>query len=99
MHRLLLATLAAALLLLLANSLAPAGMDAPDITPTVWLYMPATLRDYPPLYECHADLYNCSDFDSQADAQECYEYCLERTGRDIHCLDGDNDGIACEHLP
>ena len=41
-----------------------------------------------------ADL-DCSDFDTQEEAQDE----LERDPSDPHGLDADNDGIACEHLP
>jgi hypothetical protein len=39
--------------------------------------------------------YNCDDFKTQKEAQEIYEKC----GTDINRLDGDKDGIVCEHLP
>lgn len=39
---------------------------------------------------------NCSNFSSQRDAQSCHNSCLLQTGRDVHNLDGDSDGIACE---
>ncbi|MBV7329181.1 excalibur calcium-binding domain-containing protein [Chloroflexi bacterium TSY] len=39
---------------------------------------------------------NCPNFSSQSEAQACYSYCLAETGQDIHGLDRDNDGIACE---
>ena len=45
---------------------------------------------------CSSNLYNCVDFNTQAEAQACYEKC---GSDDIHHLDGDNDGIACESLP
>jgi len=48
---------------------------------------------------CHADLRNCSDFATQALAQACFDHCWALTGRDIHRLDSDGDGIACESLP
>jgi len=48
---------------------------------------------------CAYDAYNCDDFSRRRDAQACYEYCLEETGRDVHRLDNDNDGEACESLP
>ncbi|WP_123533911.1 excalibur calcium-binding domain-containing protein [Halosimplex salinum] len=38
--------------------------------------------------------YDCDDFSSQRAAQEVYE---ESNG--AHGLDGDGDGVACEHLP
>lgn len=48
---------------------------------------------------CYADLYNCSDFSTQAAAQACYDHCIAQGAGDIHRLDRDNDGIACESLP
>ena len=41
---------------------------------------------------------NCSDFPRgrEIDAQACFERCMELTGRDIHGLDRDKDGGACE---
>lgn len=47
---------------------------------------------------CIADIYNCSDFATHAQAQDAYEFCLESVGKDVHRLDGDNDGHACESL-
>lgn len=48
---------------------------------------------------CAFDAYNCSDFDTQEDAQECFDYCMELVGSDVHRLDADNNGVACESLP
>ena len=48
---------------------------------------------------CAGDLYNCGDFATHEQAQACYEHCLATVGYDIHRLDGDGDGIACESLP
>lgn len=45
-----------------------------------------------------ADEYNCSDFETQQDAQMFFER-LGGTENDVHRLDGDNDGEACESLP
>jgi micrococcal nuclease len=39
--------------------------------------------------------YDCSDFDTQAAAQQV----LDETAGDPHRLDGDGDGVACETLP
>ena len=55
----------------------------------------------PPTGACNCtgpDL-NCADFSTQAEAQACFDYCKGRGYGDIHGLDGDNDGIACESLP
>jgi hypothetical protein len=50
---------------------------------------------------CSDNVYNCSDFDTQSEAQACYQYCLDTTGKDVHRLDGGRNpnGIACESLP
>lgn len=48
---------------------------------------------------CSADLYNCSSFSTQAQAQACYSHCISQGEGDIHGLDGDKDGLACEDLP
>ena len=44
-------------------------------------------------------LYNCTDFNSQNEAQAVYDMCLDQVGYDIHKLDSDGDNIACESLP
>ncbi|MFM8320957.1 MAG: hypothetical protein ACKOC5_08600 [Chloroflexota bacterium] len=36
-------------------------------------------------------------FLSVEQAQACYRYCLEQTGRDIYWLDADSDGLACDN--
>ena len=46
---------------------------------------------------CSSNTYNCSDFSSHASAQACFEYCIAQGAGDIHRLDGDNDGLACEN--
>lgn len=48
---------------------------------------------------CVEDAYNCEDFASQAAAQACHDFCMEQTGEDVHELDSDGDGVACELLP
>lgn len=52
----------------------------------------------PLIASCEAEEYNCSDFLYQAQAQDVMERCGGK-GKDIHNLDGDNDGTACEGLP
>lgn len=39
---------------------------------------------------------NCSSFAIPKDAQACYLRCMELTGLDVHDMDGDKDGTACE---
>jgi micrococcal nuclease len=54
----------------------------------------------PPKIEiiCSYNAYNCSDFSTHVEAQEVFEYC-GGVNNDIHRLDADKDGIACENLP
>ncbi|MBI4087113.1 thermonuclease family protein [Candidatus Kaiserbacteria bacterium] len=49
-------------------------------------------------YSCAEDTYNCGGFKTHAEAQSAYEAC-GGTGNDIHHLDQDGDGLACESLP
>lgn len=48
-------------------------------------------------YICNANFYNCKDFVSQSQAQDVFEFCGGKIS-DIHDLDRDNDGFACEAL-
>ena len=50
---------------------------------------------------CNADAYAClgNVFPSQAAAQACFEYCFRETSQDIHALDPNANGLACEALP
>lgn len=49
---------------------------------------------------CSANIYNCGDFTTHAEAQAIHDCCVAQVGYDIHKLDGtDNDGLACESLP
>lgn len=47
--------------------------------------------------DCSGNLYNCSDFASHAKAQGCHDSC-GGARNDIHHLDSDADGKACESL-
>jgi len=51
---------------------------------------PSLLTEARPSY----DKYNCSDFQTWEQAQEIYE----SYSNDVHDLDRDDDGIACESL-
>ncbi|MBU1110164.1 thermonuclease family protein [Patescibacteria group bacterium] len=64
-------------------------MPAPS-TPTT--KPPATTCD------CSGNIYNCPDFATHSAAQTCFEHC-GGIDNDIHGLDADKDGIACENLP
>ncbi len=52
--------------------------------------------DDPADCSCNGNYYNCDDFDSQTDAQSCYDACIADGKGDIHDLDSDSDGTACE---
>lgn len=47
---------------------------------------------------CDSNAYNCSDFKTRAEAQRVFESC-GGVSNDIHRLDGNKDGEACESLP
>ncbi len=49
-------------------------------------------------YICSYNAYNCSDFTTHAEAQAVFEKC-GGVNNDIHRLDADKDGLACESLP
>jgi hypothetical protein len=48
---------------------------------------------------CRIDKYNCENFLKQAQAQACFNFCFSLGAGDIHQLDPDHDGIACNGLP
>lgn len=47
---------------------------------------------------CTSNIYNCSDFKTQPEAQSAFEACGGSLN-DVHRLDADKDGQACESLP
>ena len=49
-------------------------------------------------YDCSHNVYNCSSFKTQAEAQHVFELC-GGDANDIHKLDRDGDGKVCESLP
>ena len=46
---------------------------------------------------CSSNTYNCGDFSTHAEAQEVFETC-GGINNDVHGLDRDEDGLACETL-
>lgn len=72
----------------------PSSTPLPTSTPT-WTPT-ATITPTVGPCNCSGDLYNCPVFPSQIDAQACYAYCLLVVGVDVHDLDRDSDGLACE---
>lgn len=70
-----------------------------DVAETTTTTETQTNQTPPPAdYECSYNAYNCSDFYTHAEAQVIYEAC-GGVNNDIHRLDRDKDGLACESLP
>ena len=48
--------------------------------------------------KCSKETYNCPDFplENGATGQDCYDYCESEGKGDVHGLDRDKDGFACE---
>lgn len=67
--------------------------EPPTVTPEPTAVPPTNT---PYTCDCSGDVYNCKSFVSDWDAQQCYRYCLNQTGVDVHDLDRDSDGNACE---
>ena len=65
------------------------------ITFLIIKFFPFGQQDTLTEYNCESDTYNCGDFLTQAEAQEVFEYCGDD---DIHRLDADGNGLACESL-
>jgi hypothetical protein len=66
-----------------------------------YLVISPTLRlalDQGVTYQCGRNAYNCSDFRTSIEAQTVYLAC-GGLGNDVHGLDDDRDGLACERLP
>lgn len=79
----------------------PLGAPTNTPTPTPEPAPPNTPIPPPPAActTCAENILNCSDFSAQAEAQACHDYCYALTGEDVHDLDRDQDGVACESLP
>lgn len=65
--------------------------------PGIWVLSDGSfvVEDDFSLNSCDHDWYDCKYYSTQEKAQMIYESC----SKDIHQLDRDNDGIACETLP
>lgn len=78
---------------------APQSLSTPVVNAT---QMPATdtsqQRATTTSANCSTNTYNCPDFSTQSEAQAVFDTCGGVTN-DIHRLDSDSDGVACETLP
>jgi len=45
---------------------------------------------------CASNKFNCPDLITKEGAQKVYDKCMQEAGSDVHNLDADNDGQACE---
>jgi hypothetical protein len=63
------------------------------MNPTLWLGVSARGG-----YQCSRNAYDCRDFRTRPEAQAAYWAC-GGLGNDVHRLDQDRDGLACERLP
>lgn len=79
-------------------TLAPSFTPIPTDTPFLLLAtQPSTSGGA--VCSCAGDTLNCSNFQTRASAQACFNYCITQGAGNIHKLDQDNDGNACESLP
>lgn len=77
----------------------PTAEPEPTATATAPAPTPTATSEPSGPCSCSGNLYNCSDFTTQSSAQACFNYCMATVGTDIHRLDSDGNGLACEALP
>lgn len=82
---------------ILAQRMIDLGL-CPTTLPISATPQPTTAQPSGLVCDCSHDTYKCDDFPlpNGTSAQQCFEYCLTAVSRDIHRLDHDNDGLACE---
>lgn len=68
-------------------------------TDTLVAIIPPTLTPVAAVCPCGSDSRNCGDFLFHSSAQACFDYCRASGAGDIHNLDSDGNGLACESLP
>ena len=73
----------------------PTKTATPTATKTATPSPTKTVASYT-VCSCSGDVYNCADFDDWRSAQDCYDYCKSLGGEDVHKLDRNDDGCACE---
>jgi hypothetical protein len=76
----------------------PPPTDTPEASPSP---TPTPTSLDAPVCDCSADTYDClgNIFANRGEAQRCFEYCFRQKGIDIHLLDPNLNGLACENLP
>jgi hypothetical protein len=68
-----------------------------EATPTKWIDNSSTPQSTPLCY-CNRN-YECNHFETQRDAQICFNFCNGSKTNNWSYLDPDHNGIACEDLP
>tara|TARA_B100000945_G_scaffold285565_1_gene255933 strand:+ start:432 stop:1037 length:606 start_codon:yes stop_codon:yes gene_type:complete len=86
------------------NTVIPPTAIPPDVAPPTNTPLPPATdiplpTQQPEVCYCGGNTLNCGNFGYQSSAQACFNYCLSQGSGDIHRLDGDKDGYACESLP
>jgi hypothetical protein len=71
----------------------PMLTETPTLLPAQAPVSAATVPD------CSANTYNCPAFSTHNEAQGVFEYCRNLEVSDVHDLDRNHDGAACEDLP
>lgn len=75
----------------------PAAIVAPVVMPTFTPWPTVIVADPFEGCFCTADVLNCGDTpESKAEGRRCYAVCMGLGLGDVHWLDGDSDGLACE---
>lgn len=75
---------------------APVTQITPSVPQAGEVFPQASVIDSLEACRCDSSLYACSSFSNWAVAQACYTHCQVTAGYDIHNLDEDRNGIACE---
>jgi micrococcal nuclease len=65
-------------------------------TPTA---RPASTQPGTGVCSCDYNQYNCANFASRSEAQSCFDHCVEQGAGDVHLLDSNGNGLACENIP
>jgi len=77
----------------------PSQQPTPVDPTTVVTPVATAVVPYAVTCTCSADLFACSSFPFWSAAQACFNQCRVEVGFDIHGLDEDGDGVACELAP
>lgn len=77
-------------------SLTATVTEVPTVTPIATAAPDVPDPPQSPVCTCSADVYNCGDFSSTSAAQACFDYCKSQGAGDVHDMDRDGDGLACE---